>query len=134
VAHFVGQVAAAGKAEYPLPLYANAALRDPLKPGPPSSYESGGPTDNVIPIWKAAAPALDLLAPDIYQSDPARYLKALELYSRPDNPLFVPETGNLPGRRALLLRRAGPWGDRLCAFRHRLHRLLECAAGRAAIE
>jgi hypothetical protein len=96
VAHFVGQVAAAGKAEYPLPLYANAALRDPLQPGPPSSYESGGPTDNVIPIWKAAAPALDLLAPDIYQSDPARYLKALELYSRPDNPLFVPETGNFP--------------------------------------
>jgi hypothetical protein len=96
VAHFVGQVAAAGKAEYPLPLYANAALRDPLKPGPPSSYESGGPTDNVIPIWKAAAPALDLLAPDIYQSDPARYLKALEIYIRPDNPLFVPETGNLP--------------------------------------
>jgi len=96
VAHFVGQVAAAGKAEYALPLYANAALRDPLKPGPPSTYESGGPTDNVIPIWKAAAPALDLLAPDIYQIDPARYLRALELYSRADNPLFVPETGNLP--------------------------------------
>jgi beta-galactosidase GanA len=96
VAHFVGQVAAAGKAEYPLPLYTNAALRDPLKPGKPGSYESGGPTDNVIPIWKAAAPALDLLAPDIYQNDPARYLKALDLYSRPDNPLFVPETGSFP--------------------------------------
>jgi hypothetical protein len=96
VAHFVGQVAAAGKAEYPLPLYANAALRDPLKPGPPGSYESGGPTDNVIPIWKAAAPALDLVAPDIYQNDPARYLKVLDLYRRPDNPLFVPETGNFP--------------------------------------
>jgi hypothetical protein len=96
VARFVGQVAAAGKLEYPLPLYTNAALRDPLTPGPPGSYESGGPTDNVIPIWKAAAPALDLLAPDIYQNDPARYLKALELYSRPDNPLFVPETGSFP--------------------------------------
>jgi beta-galactosidase GanA len=96
VAHFVGEVAAAGKAEYPLPLYANAALRDPLKPGPPGSYESGGPTDNVIPIWKAAAPALDVLAPDIYQNDPARYLKVLELYRRPDNPLFVPETGDSP--------------------------------------
>jgi hypothetical protein len=96
VAHFIGQVAAAGKAEYPLPLYANAALRDPLHPGPPGSYESGGPTDNVLPIWKAAAPALDVLAPDIYQDDPARYLKALELYRRPDNPLFVPETGDSP--------------------------------------
>ncbi len=96
VAHFIGQVAAAGKAEYALPLYANAALRDPLKPGPPGSYESGGPTDNVIAIWKAAAPALDLVAPDIYMSDSARYLKVLELYRRPDNPLFVPETGSAP--------------------------------------
>src|SRR5450759_693652 len=92
VAKYVGQVAAAGKAVYPLPLYANAALRDPLKPGAPGSYESGGPTDNVIPIWKVAAPALDVLAPDIYQNDPAAYLKVLELYHRDDNALFVPET------------------------------------------
>jgi hypothetical protein len=93
VAKYVGQVAAAGKAVYALPLYANAALRDPLKPGAPGSYESGGPTDNVIPIWKVEAPALDILAPDIYQNDPAAYLKVLELYHRGDNPLFVPETG-----------------------------------------
>ena len=97
VAKYVGQVAAAGKAVYPLPLYANAALRDPIKPGAPGSYESGGPTDNVIPIWKVAAPALDLVAPDIYQNDPAAYLKVLELYHRDDNALFVPETGGGPG-------------------------------------
>ena len=30
VARFIGEVAAAGKAEYPLPMYVNAALRDPL--------------------------------------------------------------------------------------------------------
>jgi beta-galactosidase GanA len=92
VARFIGQVAAAGKAEYPLPLYVNAALRDPLTPGPANTYESGGPTDNVLWIWKVAAPAIDLLAPDIYQNDSARYRKVLELYSRPDNALFVPET------------------------------------------
>src|ERR1017187_1943873 len=92
VAKYVGQAAAAGKAVYPLPLYANAALRDPPKPGSPGSYESGGPTDNVIPIWKAAAPALDIVAPDIYQNDPAAYLKVLDLYHRDDNALFVPET------------------------------------------
>jgi beta-galactosidase GanA len=96
VASYVGQVAAAGKAEYPLPLYTNAALRDPLKPGPPTSYESGGPTDNVIPIWKVTAPALDLVAPDIYMNDNARHMKVLELYRRPDNALFVPETGSSP--------------------------------------
>jgi hypothetical protein len=99
VARYVGQVAAAGKAVYPLPMFANAALRDPFHPGPPGrpgargSYESGGPTDNVIPIWKAAAPAIDFLAPDDYQNDPASYLKVLELYHRDDNPLYLPETG-----------------------------------------
>jgi len=96
VARYVEQVAAAGKAVYPLPLYANAALRDPLK-GPPGSYESGGPTDNVIPIWKVTAPSLDILAPDIYMSDSARYLKVLSLYHRTDNALFVPETSGAPG-------------------------------------
>jgi hypothetical protein len=97
VARYVGQVAAAGKAVYPLPLYANAALRDPIKPGAPGSYESGGPTDNVIPIWKVAAPALEIVAPDIYMSDSVPYLKVLELYHRDDNALFVPETGGGPG-------------------------------------
>jgi len=92
VARFIGEVAAAGKAEYPLPLYVNVALRDPLNPPPATQYESGGATDNVIPIWKAAAPAIDLLAPDIYQPDGAHYLKVLDLYARPDNALFVPET------------------------------------------
>jgi len=97
VAHYIGQVAAAGKREYPLPMYANAALRDPLTPGPAGTYESGGPTDNVLGIWKVAAPALDVLSPDIYQSDSVRYRRALALYARPDNPLFVPETGGGAG-------------------------------------
>src|ERR1017187_9738593 len=97
VAKYVGQVAAAGKAVYPLPLYANAALRDPIKPGAPGSYESGGPTDNVIPIWKVAAPALDIEAPDVYMSDSVPYLKVLDLYHRDDNALFVPETGGGAG-------------------------------------
>ena len=93
VAKYIQQVAAAGKAVYPLPLYANAALRDPIKPGAPGTYESGGPTDNVISIYKVAAPALDIEAPDIYMSDSTPYLKVMELYHRGDNALFVPETG-----------------------------------------
>jgi beta-galactosidase GanA len=96
VARYIEQVAAAGKAVYPLPLYVNAALRNPVHPGRPPSYESGGPTDNVIPIWKAAAPSIDLLAPDIYMDDNAQYLKVLELYHRRDNALFVPESRNDP--------------------------------------
>lgn len=107
VASYIGRVAAAGKAIYPLPLYSNAALRDPINPGRPPRYESGGPTDNVLSIWKAAAPALDLLAPDIYLSDTARYEKVLDLYSRPDNALFVPETGNSPAFSPVLFAALG---------------------------
>lgn len=91
IARFVGQVAAAGKAEYPLPLYVNAALRDPLTNPMANTYESGGPTDNVIPIWKVAAPAIDVLSPDIYISGSEKIMKVIELYDRSDNPLFVPE-------------------------------------------
>ena len=94
VAHYIGYVAAAGKALYPLPLYVNAALRDPLTNPSATTYESGGATDNVIPIWKAAAPAIDLEAPDIYLPESGKALRVIELYDRPDNTLFVPETGS----------------------------------------
>ena len=94
VANYIGTVAAAGKAVNPLPLYVNAALRDPITNPSANTYESGGPTDNVIPIWKVAAPAIDLLAPDIYVSESEKALKVIELYSRSDNPLFVPEIGS----------------------------------------
>jgi hypothetical protein len=74
-------------------MYVNAALRDPLTNPRAGSYESGGATDNVLDIWKAAAPAIDILCPDIYQNDSAKYLAVLDHYARPDNTLFVPETG-----------------------------------------
>src|ERR1035441_2553353 len=48
---------------------------------------------------RAAAPAIDILAPDIYQNDPAAYLKVLNLYHRDDNALFVPETGGAANAR-----------------------------------
>jgi hypothetical protein len=102
VARFVGQVAAAGKAEYPLPMYANAALRDPLSNPMANTYESGGPTDNVIPIWKVAAPAIDLLAPDIYISGSEKILKVIDLYTRADNALFVPEAALIPDKAKYL--------------------------------
>lgn len=102
IARYIGQEAAAGKTAYPLPLYVNAALRDPLTNPRATSYESGGPTDNVIPIWKAAAPAIDVLAPDIYLSGSERVLKVIDLYDRPDNVLFVPEIGLDPGNAKYL--------------------------------
>lgn len=94
IARFCNEVAEAGKAVYPLPVHVNVALRDPFNPGKPGQYSSGGPTDNVIDIWKAAAPSLALISPDIYMREHAKYMKVLEYYSRPDNALFVTETGS----------------------------------------
>ena len=93
-ATYIEQVAAAGKAEYRLPLYVNAALRDPFHPGKPPSYESGAPTDNNIDLWKIAAPSIDIVAPDIYLPEYDKYMKVIELYKRKHNPLLIPETGN----------------------------------------
>ena len=97
VATYIEQVAAAGKAEYALPLYVNAALRDPFHPGKAPSYESGAPTDNNIDLWKIAAPSISVIAPDIYMPEYAKYMKVMELYKRKDNALMIPETGNPTG-------------------------------------
>jgi len=93
-AKFVEQVAAAGKAEYSIPMYVNVALRDPLKDQDPLTYSSGGPTWNVLDIWKTAAPSIDVIAPDIYMPQYPNVIKTLEQYSRDDNALLVPEMGN----------------------------------------
>src|ERR1039458_9008897 len=69
--------------------------RGPAGPALPS-YKDGGPSDNNLPIWKAAAPALDMISPDDYARDAAGYIKMLEIYGRNDNPLFIPETGGSP--------------------------------------
>ena len=94
IASYVNTVAEAGKREYPLPMYVNAALPDPFERTPPTGYSAGGPVWPVIDVWKAAAPAIDMLSPDIYNRDSRTYLGQLDRYTRPDNGLFVAETGN----------------------------------------
>ncbi len=94
VAHYVNEVAASGKREYPLPLYVNNWLRDRntfLRPG--EGYPSGGPTSNMLSIWKATTPSVDIVAPDIYLADYPTYQSVCSQYKRVDNPLLIPETG-----------------------------------------
>jgi beta-galactosidase GanA len=86
-ARYVSQVAAAGKAEYPLPMFVNAALIRPnYKPG---QYPSAGPLPHLMDIWRAGAPQIDFLSPDIYFPNFAEWC---EKYHCPGNPLFIPET------------------------------------------
>ncbi len=95
VAHYIDTVAAAGKAVKPLPMYVNAALQsDPYAYQDPITYAAGGPSHAVIDVWKASAPHIDWLTPDIYNPDHKAYTGFLDHYARPDNALFVGETGN----------------------------------------
>jgi beta-galactosidase GanA len=94
LARYIDEIAAAGKAVKPLPMYVNAALGDAFTDEDGNVGPSGGPNWNVIPVWKAAAPHLDLVAPDIYTRDALAVESFLDKYARPDNALLVPEIGN----------------------------------------
>ncbi len=94
MARYIDEIAAAGKAVKNLPMYCNAALGDPFDAKSASASATGGPQWNMIDVWKAAAPNVDFVSPDIYNRDPKAYAAYLDHYSRPDNPLFVAETGN----------------------------------------
>jgi beta-galactosidase GanA len=86
-AQYTDRVAAAGKAEYPLPMYVNTALNRPnSKPG---QYPSGGPLPYLADIWRAGAPHIDFQSPDIYFQNFADWCAA---YHRSGNPLFIPES------------------------------------------
>ena len=87
-AHYAGQVAAAGKKEYQLPMYVNAWLKQPFS-FIPGKYPSGGPLPQVIDVWRAAAPSIDFIAPDIYTDE---FVWICNEYTRSGNPLFIPET------------------------------------------
>ena len=96
IATYCDDIAAAGKKILPLPTYMNDALKDPINPSEPGSYASGGPTWNVLDLYKVAAPHIDLLAPDLYTPTSVSYEASLTHYTRPDNALFVAESGNSP--------------------------------------
>ncbi|HLU06259.1 MAG TPA: DUF5597 domain-containing protein [Woeseiaceae bacterium] len=94
IARYCDELAEAGKGEYPLPMYVNVALRHPVNPGKAGDYASGGPTDNVILVWKSAAPHIDMISPDIYFRDHRTVTRVMDLYRRADNPLYISEIGN----------------------------------------
>lgn len=99
IASYIESVASAGRAVYDLPMFVNAALREPSgSPAPwKGDFASGGPTHDVIDIYKAAAPHIDLAAPDIYMPESHKVTAILQSYRRPDNALMIPEMGNAAG-------------------------------------
>jgi len=89
-AKYTNYVAEAGKKEYPLPMYVNAALIRPnFKPG---QYPSAGPLPHLMDVWRAGALQIDFLAPDIYFPNFAEWLGK---YDRAGNAIFIPEVNRL---------------------------------------
>lgn len=96
VSRYINSVAAAGKHELALPMYVNNWLKSPrgfpITTVPGDDYPSGGPTANMLWLWKANAPDIDLLGPDIYVPNSERYRGVMAEFHRLDNPLMIPES------------------------------------------
>ena len=97
-AQYIGKIAAAGKQEYALPMFVNAWQKQP-DGAYPGKYPSGGPLPNVMDMWRAGAPAIDMIVPDIYIP---QFKWVCEQYHTLGNPLLIPETrgGALGAARA----------------------------------
>lgn len=87
-ASYMDRITATGKAEYDLPTFVNAWIVQP-EDTRPGNYPSGGPQAQNHDIWRAAAPHIDMLSPDIYLND---FPQQLSLYARAFNPVFIPES------------------------------------------
>jgi hypothetical protein len=87
-ARYLDACASAAKKEYSIPMYVNAWIVQPddKRPG---DYPSGGPQAHVLDLWRAGAPDIDLLCPDIYLPD---FVGICSLYTRNNNALFIPES------------------------------------------
>jgi len=105
---YIDAVAAAGKAEYPIPMYVNAWLTQyPGEPG--GEHPSGGAVSRVLDVWLAGISHIDVLAPDIYLPD---LREVLASYDHLGNPLLIPETrgGEAGGANALYAFGQGVFG------------------------
>ncbi len=85
-AGYIEAVAAAGKREYPLPMYVNCQLPAPGERA--GEYPSGGPHPYYLAVYRVAAPSLDFYSPDIYWPD---FEYWVDRYRFAGNAVFVPE-------------------------------------------
>jgi len=111
-ARYVGHVAEMGKAEYPVPMYVNSALHRTARLADAIGkkeddettarhFAMGGPMDDLLDVWRAAAPSIDMLSPDAYSAKD--FVDWCGRYSRSGNPLFIAESsGGKAGATRLL--------------------------------
>ena len=85
-AKYVERMAQKARSVIDRPLYVNAAMNS--RGRKPGEYPSAGPLAHLKDIWHAAAPTVDVLAPDLYDRG---FVDWVSQYHTPDNPLFIPE-------------------------------------------
>ena len=105
-AAYMNSITEAGKKEYALPVFVNAWIVQP-EDTRPGNYPSGGPQAQNHDIWRAAAPHIDILSPDIYLND---FPQQLSLYARGGNPVFIPESRSGQNGAANAAYAIGAWG------------------------
>jgi len=99
LSRYVDRVALAGKEEYPLPLYVNAALGGYPAQRPGRDYFSGGPITRWLSIWQKFASNIDFISPDIYMSSYPVFNRICSEFKIEGNPLYIAETStDLYGR------------------------------------
>ncbi|MCR4765332.1 MAG: DUF5597 domain-containing protein [Bacteroidaceae bacterium] len=109
-AKYVGEVTRQGKAEYPIPMYVNAWLKQETG-AEPGKYPSGAPFAHLFDVWRAAAPEVDFFAPDIYIVEHFDFVA--KDFTSSGNPLFIPETKVDPSAAARAFYAYGKY-DALC--------------------
>ena len=93
---YVEHLAQAARRIHDMPLYVNAAMNS--RGRKPGEYPSAGPLAHLADIWKAGAPDIDILAPDIYDTGFKSWASQYAMPSRPQdggkvkNRLFIPES------------------------------------------
>jgi hypothetical protein len=99
-ARYIGEIVAAGKREFNIPMYVNVWIDYPAAQLPQRQldqpgigYPSGGPVQKLVGLWRKLAPSIDMIGPDIYSDDSGFYHEVVDAYHRNDNPLWIPETG-----------------------------------------
>jgi len=85
-ATYIDAVAAAGKAQYALPMYLNVQLPAPQERA--GEYPSGGSHPYFQQVYQAVAGHIDFYSPDIYWPEFAYWVQR---YQALGNPVFVPE-------------------------------------------
>jgi len=92
MAKYIGYITEGGKEVYDIPMYVNDWLGSIKEPGGPI----GGPDYQVHDVWRAAAPIIDIYAPDIYKKN---FKEFCDAYHYEGNPLMVPEAVGKHGAR-----------------------------------